>query len=278
MTKLRFLSVLSFVLLAVLGVVGAASARPARAPAAAGTTPIFYVIPPSTAVELLNPFHVGENVTAKKISFCWPMPKPGHLCGGSLNKGTLFPAGGTLGESYDFFTKGFLPFGLVLNFTNGNLQGTVKQQLSRTWEFQVCAYQSSGGGKSQAKCQPASISVVGAYDGEWQGALTGTYNYSWDRSLGPQAVPVVYDFDFKVVNGKYSMDGTSPSTTIGPNGNVSFTQSFSGDLTCSFQFQFYINGTASSGQTLSCQATVQDAGGTSLETFTGGAIHLKRSP
>lgn len=245
-----------------------------------GDTPIFYVIPPKTVQALSQPFRVGEPVTSKNISFCWPRPKPGHFCGGALNKGTVLPAGGTPGDSYDFFEKGFLPFGLVINFKNGNLQGTVKKQLNRVWKFQVCAYQAYGGGKSHAKCAPTSITVVGAYDGDWEGTLTGTYTFPADPPFtGATSSPVNDDISLTVVNGKYSQDGTDngPSTTIGPNGNGTFTNVFSDDLNCTFQIQFYPDGTASSGQTLSCQATISfDNGISGVETFTGGAIHLKR--
>ena len=250
---------------------------PAAPPAAVHSARISYFIPPKTSIYLQdNPFHVGDNVTAKNISFCWPKPKPGRFCGGGFSKGTLDPAGGTPGESYDFFEKGFLPSGLFINFKNGNLQGTVKPQLNRVWKFEVCAYQPHGAGKSHARCAPTAISIVGAYDGDWSGTLTGTYTYT--TPYEHDVVPIDDDLSFTVKDGTFDQDGTGTYvTTIGPNGNATITEVFSDQLTCTFQIQFYTDGTASSGQTLSCQNTDSESNGNYVSSFGGGAIHLKRT-
>ena len=143
------------------------------------------------------------------------------------------------------------------------------------WKFQVCAYQSYGGGRSHARCAPTSITIVGAYDGDWEGALTGTFTYT--TPYEHDVVPINDDLSFTVTNGQYVQDASSTPTTIGPNGNATITRTFSGDLTCTFQIAFYTDGTASSGQTLSCQHTDSQSNGNYVSTFTDGAIHLKRT-
>jgi hypothetical protein len=249
-------------------------------------TRIIYYIPFGPPVDMHNiVVRVGENVNSKKYSYCWPTPKPGRFCGGALNRGTKDPSGGNPRDHYTFTVRrGFVPLGLALHFKNGWLTGTVRPQLNRVWRFHVCVDQ---GAFTKATCAPASISVIGAYDGNWTGTITGTETVNGDGSEYTQTYSDTFfltvanstlTFDANVGGAQAKIDSHGDATAsyglnvYWNNGDVS-------EFPCTFNMHFTYAGTGSgsgpNGQPVSCQGTNPNDGETA--TFTNGTVTLTRT-